>query len=72
VNPAKAERVDALGGVLHLAVWRVALERQGMDLSNIAGFWPSQSAMAVGITEDIVQQMPAPRVLAADLESMIA
>jgi hypothetical protein len=58
--------------VLHLAVWRVALERNGVDLSNIGGFWPSESAMAVGITEDIVQQMPAPRVLAADLEAMIA
>ncbi len=73
VNPAKSERVNALGGVLHLAVWRVALERQGVDLSNVAGFWPSQSAMvAIGITEDIVQQMPPPRVLAADLEPMIA
>ncbi|MGJ7527631.1 HDOD domain-containing protein [Variovorax sp. GB1P17] len=72
VSPAKSEHPDALGGVLHLAVWRVALERQGVDLSNVGGFWPSQSAMAVGITEDIVQEMPAPRVLAADLESMIA
>ncbi|RQO52897.1 signal transduction protein [Variovorax sp. KBW07] len=72
VNPAKAERVDPLGSVLHLAVWRVALERQGVDLSSIGGFWPSQSAMAIGITEDIVQEMPAPRELAADLESMIA
>ncbi|MGJ7504790.1 HDOD domain-containing protein [Variovorax sp. ZT5P49] len=72
VSPAKSEHADALGGVLHLAVWRVALERQGVDLSNFSGFWPSQSALAVGITEDMVQEMPAPRVLAADLESMIA
>jgi HD-like signal output (HDOD) protein len=72
VSPAKSEHADALGGVLHLAVWRVALERQGVDLSNIGGFWPSQSALAVGITEDMVQEMPAPRELAADLELMIA
>lgn len=72
VTPAQSERVDALGGVLHLAVWRVALERQGVDLSKIGGFWPSQSAMAIGITEDMVQKMPPPRVLAADLEPMIA
>jgi HD-like signal output (HDOD) protein len=72
VSQPPAQRADALGGVLHLAVWRVALERNGVDLSNIGGFWPSESAMAVGITEDIVQQMPAPRVLAADLEAMIA
>jgi HD-like signal output (HDOD) protein len=72
VSPATSEHADALGGVLHLAVWRVALERQGVDLSNIGGFWPSQSALAVGITEDMVQEMPAPRELAADLESMIA
>jgi HD-like signal output (HDOD) protein len=72
VSPAKSEHPDVLGGILHLAVWRVALERQGVDLGNIGGFWPSQSAMAVGITEDIVQEMPAPRELAADLESMIA
>ena len=72
VSPAKSEHADALGGILHLAVWRVALERQDVDLSNIGGFWPSQSALAVGITEDMVQEMPAPRELAADLESMIA
>lgn len=72
VSPARSERFDALGGILHLAVWRVALERQGVDLSSVGGFWPSQSAMAVGITEDIVQDMPAPRELAAELESMIA
>lgn len=72
VTQAKAERPDALGGILHMAVWRVALERQGMDLGNFGAFWPAQSAIAVGITEDIVQGMPAPRVLAADLESMIA
>lgn len=73
VNPAKADGVDALGGVLHLAVWRAALERQGVELPGDAGaFWLSESAMAIGITEEIVQEMPAPRVLAADLESMIA
>ncbi|MGJ7555573.1 hypothetical protein ACSFBI_16380 [Variovorax sp. RB3P1] len=58
--------------MLHLAVWRVALERQGVDLGHVGGLWPSQSAMAIGITEEMVQKMPAPRVLAADLESMIA
>lgn len=72
VNPASSERVDALGGVLHVAVWRVTMERQGVDLSRLDAFWPSQPAMAIGITEEIVQKMPAPRVLAADLESMIA
>lgn len=72
VTQAKSAPVDPLGGVLHLAVWRVALERQGVDMSHISGFWPSQSALAVGITEDMVHEMPAPRVLAADLESMIA
>ncbi|MGJ7609896.1 MULTISPECIES: HDOD domain-containing protein [unclassified Variovorax] len=72
VSPGQSERVDALGGVLHLAVWRVSLERQGVDLSHVGGLWPSQSAMAIGITEEMVQKMPAPRVLAADLESMIA
>jgi HD-like signal output (HDOD) protein len=72
VNPVKSEHADKLGGVLHLAVWRVALERQGVDLSHLAGLWPSQSAIAVGITEAIVHEMPAPRVLAAQLESMIA
>ena len=72
VSPDNPEHADALGGVLHLAVWRVALERQGVDLGNLGSVWPSQPAIAAGITEDIVQEMPAPRELAAELESMIA
>ncbi|KAI1692676.1 HDOD domain-containing protein [Ditylenchus destructor] len=72
VSPDKSEHADALGDVLHLAVWRVALERQGVDLGKLEGGWPSQSALAAGITEDVVQEMPAPRELAAELESMIA
>lgn len=72
VSPVRSERVNALGGILHLAVWRVALECQGANLSDVGGFWPSQSAMAAGLAEHVVQDMPAPRVLAADLELMIA
>uniref|UniRef100_UPI000D362B5A HDOD domain-containing protein n=1 Tax=unclassified Variovorax TaxID=663243 RepID=UPI000D362B5A len=72
VDPSPSVHADALGSVLHLAVWRVALERQGVDLGHIAGLWPSGPALATGLTEDIVHDMPAPRVLAAELESMIA
>jgi hypothetical protein len=58
--------------VLHLAVWRVALEREGLRIGDAQHVWPAESAEAIGITEDVVQEMPAPRELASDLESMIA
>lgn len=71
-NPMEAEPLDPLANVLHLAVWRVALEREGLRIGDAQHVWPAESAEAIGITEDVVQEMPAPRELASDLESMIA
>jgi HD-like signal output (HDOD) protein len=71
-NPMEAEQVDPLANVLHLAVWRVALEREGLRIGDSQHMWPAQSADAIGISEDVMQDMPAPRELASDLESMIA
>jgi HD-like signal output (HDOD) protein len=71
-NPLEAEQVDPLANVLHLAVWRVALEREGLRIGDSQHVWPAQSADAIGISEDVMQDMPAPRELASDLESMIA
>jgi HD-like signal output (HDOD) protein len=71
-NPMESEHVDPLANVLHLAVWRVALEGEGLRIGDAQHVWPAQPADAIGITEDVVQDMPAPRELASDLESMIA
>ena len=71
-NPMEAEQVDPLASVLHLAVWRVALEREGLRIGDAQHVWPAQPADAIGLSEDVMQEMPAPRELASDLESMIA
>lgn len=71
-NPAESGQLDPLANVLHLAVWRVALEREGLRIGDAQHVWPAESAEAIGISEDVVQEMPAPRELASDLESMIA
>jgi HD-like signal output (HDOD) protein len=71
-NPMEAEHLDPLANVLHLAVWRVALEGEGLRSGDAQHVWPALSADAIGISEDVVQEMPAPRELASDLESMIA
>ncbi len=63
VDPSPSVSADTLDSVLHLAAWRVALQRQGVDLApllgNAAGLWPSGPALATRLTEDIVHDMPA-------------
>lgn len=71
-NPMASDPQDPLANVLHLAVWRVALEREGLVIGDAQHVWPAQSAEAIGLSEEVVQEMPAPRELAFDLESMIA
>jgi HD-like signal output (HDOD) protein len=71
-DPLQAAQADPLANVLHLAVWRVALERAGLHIADAAHAWPARSADAIGLSEETVQEMPAPRELASDLESMIA
>ncbi|MDH6590528.1 HD-like signal output (HDOD) protein [Variovorax sp. TBS-050B] len=71
-NPMESGRTDALANVLHLAVWRVALEREGLPIGDTRHVWPAASADAIGLSEEVVHDMPAPRELASDLESMIA
>lgn len=71
-DPMACEQQDPLANVLHLAVWRVALEREGLVIGDARHVWPALSADAIGLSEAVVQEMPAPRELAFDLESMIA
>jgi HD-like signal output (HDOD) protein len=71
-DPAAQAQQDPLANVLHLAVWRVALEQEGLVIGDARHVWPALSADAIGLSEAVVQDMPAPRELAADLELMIS
>jgi hypothetical protein len=58
-----------LSGIVHLAVWRVAVDRQ--EDPEGSG-WPAEVVDALGLPRAKLQQMPPPAELAADLELMIA
>ncbi|MGK6308396.1 HDOD domain-containing protein [Variovorax sp. DT-64] len=70
-RPLRVEPFDALAGIVHVAVWRVALERDGPALSSDFEAWPSEVGRALGLSRESVEGMPTPSELAADLELMI-
>jgi hypothetical protein len=62
--------VDPLSGVVHLAVWRVAMDREEHVAAALA--WPAEVVEALGLAPERLQELPAPAALAAELELMIA
>jgi HD-like signal output (HDOD) protein len=71
-RPMGVQPFDPLAGIVHLAVWRVALEREGPSAIEALESWPSDVAQAAGASREMLQEMPTPAELAADLEVMIA
>lgn len=71
-RPMSAQPFDALSGIVHLAVWRAALDREDPAALDALEAWPSEVAQALGLSRESFQQMPTPGELAADLELMIA
>ena len=68
-RPLSLQPFDPLSGVVHLAVWRVAVDRQEDPASP---GWPAEVVEALGLSAGKLLQMPTPAALAADLELMIA
>ena len=68
-RPMSAPSFDVLSGIVHLAVWRVAMDREGGAVPPEA--WPADVVQALGLSIDGLQDMPSPAELAADLELMI-
>ena len=68
-RPMAMQPFYALSGIVHLAVWRVAVDRQ--EDPERPG-WPAEVVDALGLPREKLQQMPTPAELAADLELMIA
>ncbi|OUL98230.1 HDOD domain-containing protein [Variovorax sp. JS1663] len=68
-RPLDMPSLDPLAGLLHLGVWRMALDRDGAAASGAA--WPVEVLKALGLPPDSLEDMPAPEELAADLELMI-
>jgi HD-like signal output (HDOD) protein len=68
-RPLAAQPFDPLAGLLHLGVWRMALDRDSAAASGAA--WPAEVLKALGLPSDSLEEMPAPEELAADLELMI-
>jgi len=71
-QPMRVEPVDPLSAILHLAVWRVALDREGPATAEALDAWPSDVGEAVGLSRQTLGEMPAPAELAAELEVMLA
>ena len=68
-RPLDTPNFDPLAGLLHLGVWRMALDRDGAVASGAAR--PAEVLKALGLPPDSLEDMPAPGELAADLELMI-
>ena len=71
-RPMEVQPFDPLAGIVHLAVWRVALDREGPAAVEALEGWPEEVAQASEATREMFQDMPTPAELAADLEVMIA
>ncbi|MBT2320994.1 HDOD domain-containing protein [Variovorax paradoxus] len=71
-RPMGVQTFEPLPGIVHLAVWRVALDREDPAAREALEGWPSEVAQAVGVSRDELQEMPTPAELAAELEVMIA
>ncbi len=71
-RPLATQPFDPLAGIVHLAVWRVALDRQGTQAIQALEGWPAEVAQATGVSRELLEEMPAPAELAAELEVMIA
>jgi HD-like signal output (HDOD) protein len=68
-RPLAMQAFDPLAGLLHLGVWRMAVDREGAAASGAA--WPAEVLKVLGLPPDSLEEMPAPEELAADLELMI-
>jgi HD-like signal output (HDOD) protein len=71
-RPMGVQPFDPLSGIVHLAVWRVALDRQSAEAIEGLEGWPAEVAQAGGVTCEMLREMPTPAELAAELEVMIA
>jgi HD-like signal output (HDOD) protein len=71
-RPMEVEVFDPLAGVIHLAAWRVALDRMGPATYDDFEAWPREVGAALGVAQATIRQMPSPAELATDLEVMIA
>lgn len=71
-RPMNVQPFDPLSGIVHLAVWRVAVDRQEDPEGPEGPGWPAEVVDALGLPRAKLQQMPTPAELAADLELMIA
>ena len=69
--PLRADPFDALAGVLHLASWRVAIDKPGFNPDDLFTDWPEEVAEKLGITSAYIAALPRPRDLTADLEAML-
>ncbi|WP_077003061.1 HDOD domain-containing protein [Variovorax sp. KK3] len=68
-RPLDMQSFDPLAGLLHLGVWRMALDRESAAASGLAR--PAEVLKALDLPPDSLEDMPAPEELAADLELMI-
>jgi HD-like signal output (HDOD) protein len=68
-RPLDMASFDPLAGLLHLGVWRMALDRESAAASGAAR--PAEVLQALNLPPDSLEEMPAPEELAADLELMI-
>lgn len=68
-RPMGVQPFDPLSGIVHLAVWRAAVDRDGP--AALAAL-PQEVAEALGMSRATLLEMPTPAALAADLEVMIA
>lgn len=69
--PLDAEPFESLASVLHLAVWRVSFEAQGLPLEALFDDWPQEIARKIGISAAFIEALAEPKDLTADLEMML-
>lgn len=72
LEPLESPEFDRLAGVLHVAAWRARCDENALSPDEIAGTLPYKVLEALQLDEELLEEMPSPRELAAEFESLIA
>ena len=62
---------DRLAAVIHVAAWRARCDENGLDPDEIAGTLPAQVLDALELDDALLEDMPSPRELSSEFESLI-
>jgi HD-like signal output (HDOD) protein len=70
-DPLETPEFDRLAAVIHLAAWRARCDENSLSPDEIAGTLPLQVLEALGLDEELIEDMPSPRELASEFDALL-